>query len=111
MTWLFERCGYLRVAVVALFELHVLARLAAQVHPLALQPLHGGLSGQGCGVHLGDEDDVGSCNKYKHIQRHTSGEVRLMMLISEPASLTCHGDHIFWRLLHKEAGELSGNGL
>lgn len=63
MAWLFGRCGYLSVAVVALFELHVLAGLAAQVHPLALQPLHGGLSGQGAGVHLGDEGDVSSCNK------------------------------------------------
>lgn len=63
-TGFFQRCGYLSVAVVGLFELHVFAGLAAQVQPLALQPLHGGLPGQVGGVHLGDEGDVGSCNKW-----------------------------------------------
>lgn len=63
----FERRGHLRVAVVGLFELHVLAGLAAQVHPLALQPLHGGLSGQSGGVHLGNEGDVGSCNNTSNV--------------------------------------------
>lgn len=63
-TAFFERCGHLGVAVVGLFELHVLAGLAAQVQPLALQPLHGGLPGQGGGVHLSDEGDIGSCNKW-----------------------------------------------
>lgn len=38
---------HLCVSVIRFFKLHVLPSLAAQVHPLPLQPLHGGFSGQG----------------------------------------------------------------
>lgn len=59
---------HLCVPVIRFFKLHVLPSLAAKVHPLPLQPLHGGFSGQGGWVHLGYEADIGSCHPQTNIQ-------------------------------------------
>lgn len=100
---------HLCVSVICFFKLHVLPSLAAKVHPLPLQPLHGGFSGQGGRVHLRYEDDIGSCHPQTSIQLLLHCDISVL-LTDWGWTLqwqTCNSDYTFWRLFHKEPSELS----